>query len=166
MRTPNPEPSNFKLETVVMDIILLEDVEHVGQRGDLAEVADGYGRNYLIPQQKARMATEGAIKALREQELQAARKQSERKEDAERIAEEIEDTLIVITARAGEEDRIYGSVTPQQIAVQLSERGFAIDRRDISLDENIRSLGVYTAHVQVHDEVSVDLKVQVMPETG
>ncbi|PSQ71317.1 MAG: 50S ribosomal protein L9 [Bacteroidetes bacterium QH_9_67_14] len=151
-----------------MNIILLEDVEHVGQRGDLAEEADGYGRNYLIPQQKARLATEGAIKALREEERQAERRRAKSKEQAQELAEELEDLLIVITARVSEEEKIYGSVTPQQVAVELSERGYDIDRRDIELEGNepIRRLGVYTAHVTLMDDVETGLKVQVMPESG
>lgn len=148
-----------------MNIILLEDVEHVGQRGDLAEVADGYGRNYLIPQQKARLATEGTIKALREEERQAAKRRAQSKEEAQELAEELEDLLVVISARVSTDDEIYGSVTPQQIAVELSERGYQIDRRDISLEEeSIRRLGIYTAEVKVHDGVTADVKVQVMPE--
>ena len=95
-----------------MNIILLEDVEHVGKRGDLAEVADGYGRNYLIPQQKARLATEGTIKAIREEERQADRKRARSKEQARELAEELEDLLVVLTARVSGEEKIYGSVTP------------------------------------------------------
>ncbi|PSQ79747.1 MAG: 50S ribosomal protein L9 [Bacteroidetes bacterium QS_1_65_9] len=151
-----------------MNIILLEDVEHVGKRGDLAEVADGYGRNYLIPQQKARLATEGTIKAIREEERQADRKRARSKEQARELAEELEDLLVVLTARVSGEEKIYGSVTPQQIAVELSDRGYDIDRRDIELegDEPIRRLGVYTARVALMDDVTADLKVQIMPEGG
>ena len=148
-----------------MNIILLEDVEHVGQRGDLAEVADGYGRNYLIPQQKARLATEGAIKAIREEERQQARLRAQSKEEAKDVAEEIEDILIVLTARVSEDDNIYGSVPTQQIAVELAERGYQVGRREITLEEDpIRRLGIYTAKVEVHDGVTAELKVQVMPE--
>ena len=148
-----------------MNIILLEDVEHVGQRGDLAEVADGYGRNYLIPQQKARLATEGAIKALEEEERQAAKRRAQSREEAQELAEELEDLLVVVSARVSDDDKIYGSVTPQQVSVELSERDYEIDRRDIELEEDpIRRLGVYTATVEVHDGVTADLKVQVMPE--
>lgn len=148
-----------------MNVILLEDVEHLGQRGDLAEVADGYGRNYLIPQQKARLATEGAIKALEEEQRQAAARRAQSREEAQELAEELEDLLVVISARVSDDDKIYGSVTPQQISVELSERGYEIDRRDIELAEDpIRRLGVYTATVEVHDGVTADLKVQVMPE--
>jgi large subunit ribosomal protein L9 len=151
-----------------MNIILLEDVEHVGKRGDLAEVADGYGRNYLIPQQKARLATEGTIKAIREEERQADRKRARSKEQSRELAEELEDLLVVLTARVSGEEKIYGSVTPQQIAVELSDRGYDIDRRDIELegDEPIRRLGVYTARVALMDDVTADLKVQIMPEGG
>jgi large subunit ribosomal protein L9 len=148
-----------------MNVILLEDVEHLGRRGDLAEVADGYGRNYLIPQQKARLATEGAIKALEEEERQAAARRAQSREEAQELAEELEDLLVVVSARVSDDDKIYGSVTPQQVSVELSERGYEIDRRDIELEEDpIRRLGVYTATVEVHDGVTADLKVQVMPE--
>ncbi|PSR00860.1 MAG: 50S ribosomal protein L9 [Bacteroidetes bacterium QS_8_68_28] len=148
-----------------MNVILLEDVEHLGRRGDLAEVADGYGRNYLIPQQKARLATEGAIKALEEEERQAAARRAQSREEAQELAEELEDLLVVVSARVSDDDKIYGSVTPQQVSVELSERDYEIDRRDIELEEDpIRRLGVYTATVEVHDGVTADLKVQVMPE--
>ena len=148
-----------------MNVILLEDVEHLGRRGDLAEVADGYGRNYLIPQQKARLATEGAIKALEEEERQAAARRAQSREEAQELAEELEDLLVVVSARVSDDDKIYGSVTPQQVSVELSERDYEIDRRDIELEEDpIRRLGVYTATVEVHDGVAADLKVQVMPE--
>jgi large subunit ribosomal protein L9 len=151
-----------------MNIILLEDVEHVGQRGDLAEVADGYGRNYLIPQQKARLATEGAIKALEEEERQAAKRRAQSREEAEELAEELEDLLVVVSARVSSDDEIYGSVTSQQISVELAERGYQIGRHDIELEESpIRRLGIYTATVEVHEDgVTADLKVQVMPEEG
>jgi large subunit ribosomal protein L9 len=148
-----------------MNVILLEDVEHLGRRGDLAEVADGYGRNYLIPQQKARLATEGAIKALEEEERQAAARRAQSREEAQELAEELEDLLVVVSARVSDDDKIYGSVTPQQVSVELSERDYEIDRRDIELEKDpIRRLGVYTATVEVHDGVTADLKVQVMPE--
>jgi large subunit ribosomal protein L9 len=148
-----------------MNVILLEDVEHLGRRGDLAEVADGYGRNYLIPQQKARLATEGAIKALEEEERQAAARRAQSREEAQELAEELEDLLVVVSARVSDDDKIYGSVTPQQVSVELSERDYEIDRRDIELEEDaIRRLGVYTATVEIHDGVTADLKVQVMPE--
>ncbi len=149
-----------------MNVLLLKDVDHLGEEGEIHSVADGYGRNYLIPRRMARLATPGVIKAYEEEQRQQARKRSAKKEDAEALARELEDTLLVITAKAGEENRIFGSVTTQQIAVELSNRGFDIDRRDIELEEDIRQIGIFSARVQVHPEVEADLKIQVMPESG
>lgn len=149
-----------------MKVILLSDVEHLGQEDDVVEVADGYGRNYLIPQGLAKMATPSALKAHEEEMRQVARKRAYKAEEAEELKEELEDTLLVITAKVGEENRIFGSVTTQQIAVELGQRGYDIDRRNIELDEDIRMIGVYTARVKLHKSVTADLKIQVMPESG
>lgn len=149
-----------------MQVILLQDVEHLGQQGEIHEVADGYGRNYLIPQGMARMATEGAIRQAREEERQARRKQVAKREQAEEVAEELADMQLVFSAKVGEENRIFGTVTTQQIAVELSNRGFDIDRKDISLDEDIRYVGAYTAKVQLHPEVEQRVEIRVIPESG
>lgn len=149
-----------------MQVILLKDVEHLGQEGEIHEVADGYGRNYLIPQGMARMATEGAIQQVREEERQARRKKMQEREDAERVAEELADMELVFTAKVGEENRIFGTVTTQQIAVELDKRGFDVDRRDIELDEDIRYVGLYTANVKLHPEVEQRVDVRVIPESG
>lgn len=148
-----------------MKVILLQHVDHLGDEGEIHEVADGYGRNYLIPQGKARMATEGAIRQVQEEDRQAARKRAQKKEDAEVVAQDLEDMQVVFTAKVGEEDRIFGTVTTQQIAVELANRGFDIDRRDIELSEEIRHIGTYTAMVQVHSDVTARLSVQVIPES-
>ncbi len=149
-----------------MKIILLQNVDHVGGEGEVVEVANGYGRNYLIPQGMARHATQGTIKEYEETQRQQARKRAQKKEDAGRVKEQLEDMLVVITAKTGEGDRIYGSVTAQQIAVELTGRGFDIDRRDISLDEDIRQTGTYTALVKVQRDVEARLKIQVISESG
>lgn len=149
-----------------MQVILLEDIDHLGTEGEIHEVADGYGRNYLIPQGKARMATEGAIKQIREEERQARRKKVKEREDAERVAEELADMQLVFTAKTGEENRIFGTVTTQQIAVELNNRGFDIDRKDIELDEDIRYVGAYTARVKLHPEVEQHVEIRVIPESG
>jgi large subunit ribosomal protein L9 len=149
-----------------MDVILLDNVEHLGEKGEVHEVADGYGRNYLIPQGLARVATDGAIRQLREEERQQARKQAAKKEEAEDVKKELEDMQVVFSAKVGEENRIFGTVTTQQIAVELSNRGYDIDRRDIQLDEDIRYVGAYTATIQVHDDVTASLDIQVIPESG
>lgn len=148
-----------------MKVILLEHVDHLGKEGEIHDVADGYGRNYLIPQGKARMATEGAIRQIQEENRQAARKRAQKKDDAEEVAQELEDMQVVFTAKVGEEDRIFGTVTTQQIAVELANRGFDIDRRDIELEEEIRHVGTYSALVQVHPDVKARLSVQVISES-
>lgn len=149
-----------------MKVILLQDVDHLGETGEIHEVANGYGRNYLIPQGMARQATEGAVKQLREEQRHAERKRAAAREDAERLKEELEDMQVVFTAKVGEENRIFGTVTTQQIAVELANRGFEIDRRDITLNEEIRHVGAYTATIRVHSEVDATLHIQVMPESG
>lgn len=149
-----------------MKVILTQNVDHLGEKGEIHEVADGYGRNYLIPQGMARMATDGAVKQLREEEKQAARKQAAAAEDAEELEKELEDMQVVFTAKVGEENRIFGTVTTQQIAVELSNRGFDIDRRNISLDEEIRVVGQYTAEIDLHPDVTAQLSIQVIPESG
>ncbi len=149
-----------------MKVILTQDVEHLGEKGEIHEIADGYGRNYLIPQGMARVATDGAVKQLHEEEQQAARKQAAKKDDAVSIKEELEDMQVVFTAKVGEDNRIFGTVTTQQIAVELSNRGFDIDRRDISLDEDIRHVGQYTAEIDVYKDVTARLSIQVIPESG
>jgi len=149
-----------------MKVILLQDVEHLGDKGEIHEVANGYGRNYLIPQGIARVATEGAIKQAREEDRQAARKRAAAADDARDLANELEDIQVVFTAKVGEDNRIFGTVTTQQIAVELSNRGYDIDRRDIGLDEDIREVGTYTARIRLHQEVEAKLSIQVIPESG
>ncbi len=149
-----------------MQVILLNDVEHLGESGEVHDVADGYGRNYLIPQGLARVATDGMIRHRREIERQQARKEAVKKEQAEDIKEELEDMQVVFTAKVGEDNRIFGTVTNQQVAVELTNRGFNIDRRDIELDEDIRYVGAYTATVNLRDGVSATLDIQVIPESG
>jgi large subunit ribosomal protein L9 len=149
-----------------MKVILMQDVEHLGEKGEIHEIADGYGRNYLIPQGMARVATDGAVKQLREEEKQQARKKAAKREEAVDLKNELESMQVVFSAKVGEENRIFGTVTTQQIAVELANRGFDIDRRDIDLDEEIRTVGAYTARIQLHDDVEANLDLQVIPESG
>lgn len=147
-----------------MKVILLKDVDKLGEEGDIVDVKDGYGRNYLIPQQLALLATDGTIRARQEELRQAARRLAKDKENAAQVAEELENTEIAITAKVGEENRIFGTITPTQVADQLQLRGFQVDRKNITLDEDIRLLGVYTATVKLHPEVKGKVKIRVMPE--
>ena len=149
-----------------MQVILLNDVEHLGESGEVHEVADGYGRNYLIPQGLARVATEGAVRHQREIQRQQERKEAAKREQAEDLKDELEDMQVVFSAKVGEDNRIFGTVTTQQIAVELSDRGFNIDRRDINLDDEIREVGAYTATINLQYGVSATLDIQVIPESG
>ena len=149
-----------------MQVILLDDVEHLGEAGEVHEVADGYGRNYLIPQGLARVATEGAVRHQREIQRQQERKEAAKREQAEDLKDELEDMQVVFSAKVGEDNRIFGTVTTQQIAVELSDRGFNIDRRDINLDDEIREVGAYTATISLQYGVSATLDIQVIPESG
>lgn len=147
-----------------MQVILLKDVDNLGDEGDIVSVKDGYGRNYLIPQGMAHLATEGAIRARREEMKQQARKRAQMKDDAEEVKRQLESTEVLVLAKVGEENRIFGTVTSQQVAVKLAQEGFNIDRRDITIEEDIRVIGVYTAKVKLHSDVTADLKVRVEPE--
>jgi large subunit ribosomal protein L9 len=143
-----------------MKVLLLQDVEKLGTEGEIVTIRDGYGRNFLIPQGLARLATPGVVKSWQEERRQAARKLMQAKEEAQRLAAQLEGQEIIIRAKVGAENRIFGSVTAQQIALELATRGFQIDRRRIDL-EDIRMLGVYTAHLKLHAEVHTELKVRV-----
>ncbi|PSQ89921.1 MAG: 50S ribosomal protein L9 [Bacteroidetes bacterium QS_8_64_10] len=147
-----------------MKILLKKNVDKLGSEGEIVEVKDGYARNYLIPQGMARMATEGVVKAYREERRQQARKRAHVQEEAERVAEELGDLDLTVRAKVGEGDRIFGSVTTQQVAVELAKHGFEIDRRDIELVEDIRNLGTYHAEVDLHKEVTGKLTIHVEPE--
>ncbi len=147
-----------------MQILLLQDVENLGEEGEIVSVKDGYGRNYLIPQKLALMATPGTVKARQEELRQASRKRAKLKESAEQQAAELAKTEVVITAKVGEENRIFGTVTPTQVADALQQQGYEVDRRQVEMDEDVRMLGVYTASVKLHKEVHAKVKVRVEPE--
>src|SRR5690606_24942326 len=114
---------------------------------------DGFGRNYLIPRGLARLATAGAVKAHDEERRQKSRRLSRQKDQALEVAKQLEQTEVLIPVKVGEENRIFGTVTSQQLAVELTKRGFEVDRRKIELSEDIRVIGVYTASVRIHPEV-------------
>ncbi|HAY36726.1 MAG: 50S ribosomal protein L9 [Bacteroidetes Order II. Incertae sedis bacterium] len=149
-----------------MKVILLEDVDNLGEEGTIVSVKDGYGRNFLIPKRLARLATKNTVKAWEEERRQASRKLSKRKEDATALAAEIAKVEVVLQAKVGEENRIFGSITAQQIADGLAAHGVTADRRKIEIQDEIKVLGVYTASVKVHPEVVAQVKVRVEAETA
>ncbi len=149
-----------------MKVILKEDHETLGMKGDLLEVKNGYGRNFLIPRQLAVVATKSSIKQYAEERRQASHKIAAQRSDSEAFAARLDGTEVVISARVGEEKRIFGTITTQQVAEALAEKGYEIDRRKITLSEDIKLVGVYSATVRLHPEFSSEIKVQVVPEAG
>lgn len=147
-----------------MEIILRKDVENLGSIGDTVTVKNGYARNYLIPRNLAYIATEGARKRIELEKRQYAKQVAKEKEGAELLAEQLSELQISIPMKVGEEGKLYGSVTPQMIAQELSIRGYDIDRRTIVIDDPIKSLGVFDVKVKLHPEVTGTLKIWVISE--
>jgi len=146
-----------------MKIILKEDIKNLGHKDDVVAVKNGYGRNFLIPQGKASLATESALKVLAENLKQAKFKQDKIKMIATEYAAKLEGTTLVIPTKAGSNGKIFGSVTTIQIAQVLKDKGFDVDRRKIVVDD-IKFLGDFTATVNLHREVSVNINLSVVQE--
>jgi len=147
-----------------MDVILREDVEKLGSRGDLVKVADGYARNFLLPQKKAVAATDSNRKIVEQERDAYLRREAKLKSEFEGQAKLLTGTVITIAQKVGENDHLFGSVTAQNIADQLEKQNFHIDRRKINLDEPIRTLGEHKISVRLHREVTADITVNVVKE--
>jgi large subunit ribosomal protein L9 len=147
-----------------MKVILRQDMDNLGKMGDVVNVKNGYARNYLIPRELVYYASEGAMKKLEVEKKQYVKRMAKEKEVAEEIAEKMADLQISIAMKVGEEGRLYGSVTPQMIAQELKLRGFEIDRRDIIIEDPIKSLGVFDIKVKLHPEVHAAMKIWVISE--
>lgn len=147
-----------------MKIIMLKDVEGVGQAGDIVQVADGYARNLLIPKGEALLATDANMARFESQRRQLEATADRERKAATALAEELGKASLTAQVRVGEEDRLFGSVTAQNIADLLKEQGHEIDRRTIELEEPIRALGVYTVPVKLHASVTAEVKVWVVKE--
>ena len=144
-----------------MEVILRDHVEHLGRRGEIVKVADGYARNYLLPRNLALPATAGNKKRIeRERKLVEAREAEER-QSAEAIAARVTALDLTVARKVGENDQLYGSVTNADIAEMLAEKGFDIDRRKILLPDPIKSLGETTVPVKLHRDVTAQLKIVV-----
>lgn len=147
-----------------MKVILTQDMDSLGLAGEIVEVARGYARNYLIPKKVALEATEDNIKRTESQRKNIEVKRLKLKEDAEKVKERLAGVVITIVQKAGEEEKLYGSVTSMDIAESLEKQGITIDRRKILLDKPIKSLGEFSVPVKLHPHVSAPIKVVVVPE--
>jgi large subunit ribosomal protein L9 len=148
-----------------MEIILLQDIAKLGQKDDLIQVKDGYGRNYLIPKGYAIAATPSAKKMHAENLRQRAHKEEKIKAEAEELATRMEGLKLVIGAKTSSSGKIFGSVNTIQIAEALREKGFEIDRKSISIPEDqIKEIGKYNALVRLHREVKIDIEFEIVAE--
>ncbi len=147
-----------------MDVILREDIDNLGARGQVVQVAAGYARNFLLPKRKAVVATESNKKIV-EQERQAhLRKEAKQKDEAADLGKMMAGVTVTISQKAGEADQLFGSVTSKDVAEALEKAGYTIDRRKIQLDEPIKQLGEHKVAVRLHRDVTVEITVTVVRE--
>jgi large subunit ribosomal protein L9 len=149
-----------------MEVILKEDVANLGARGEVVTVAEGYGRNYLLPKKLAVKATVANKAVIEQMKASAVRKTAKEKADAELLAKQFDGVSLLFTRKAGENDALFGSVTSADIAHELEGRGFNIDRRKIELEVPLKSLGEFEVPIKLHKEVTVKIKVAVTKEAG
>ena len=147
-----------------MEVILKEDVVKLGNRGDVVKVAEGYGRNYLLPKKLAIEATNANKAVIEQMKAAAVRKSAKDKADAENLAKQFEGVSVSFERKVGEKDHLFGSVTSSDIASELEKKGFNVDRRKIHLDDPLKSLGEFHVPVKLHREVTAHVKVTVNRE--
>jgi large subunit ribosomal protein L9 len=147
-----------------MEVILREEIEKLGRRGDVVKVASGYARNFLLPQRLAVAATESNKKIVEQEKQAHLRRDAKEISDAQDLAKMMGSVVITIAQKAGENDHLFGSVTAGDIAVALEKQGYNIERRKIHLDEPIKQLGEYKVAVKLHREVSLEIPVNVVKE--
>lgn len=145
-----------------MKVILIEDVDRLGKIGDVVTVKEGYARNYLLPNKKAREANSSNIKLLDALKKKKAAQDKKVMDEAQALADKLAGLTLSITAESGEEDKLFGSVSNDMISESLAVQGIAIDKREIALEEPIKKLGLYTVTVKIHPEVKASLKVLVV----
>jgi large subunit ribosomal protein L9 len=145
-----------------MEVILKEDVANLGHRGDVVKVADGYGRNFLLPRKLALQATAANKAVIEQMKSAAARRSATEKVQAEMLLAQLEPVVLTFTRKSGENGHLFGSVTSADIAAELAAKGFEIDRRKIVLGDAIKSLGNHEVSVKLHREVTAHVKVKVI----
>ncbi|CAM3627684.1 50S ribosomal protein L9 [Mucilaginibacter galii] len=147
-----------------MDIILKQDVKNLGEKDEVVKVKAGYGRNFLIPKGFGQLATPSARKVLAENLKQAQFKQDKIRKDADEVATRLEGVKLTIGAKAGESGKIFGAINTIQVADALKKQGFEVDRRRITFNEEPKFVGEYTATLNLHKEVKVQVPFEVVAE--
>jgi len=149
-----------------MEVILKEDVEHLGHRGDVVKVADGYGRNFLLPRKLALQATDANKAVIDTMKAASARRSASEKIQAEEQLTKLEPVSLTFTRKSGEAGHLFGSVTSADIAAELAALGFEVDRRKIELKEPLKSVGDFSVGIKLHREVTAHIKVKVAAEAS
>ena len=149
-----------------MEVILKEDVPKLGHRGDVVKVAEGYGRNYLLPRKLAIEASQSNKAVIEQMKQSAVRRSAVEKADSEDLAKQLETVTLTFARKAGEKDHLFGSVTSSDIAEALEQKGFNIDRRKIQLQEPLKSIGEFDVPIRLHRDVTSRVKVAVAKEGG
>jgi len=145
-------------------VILVKDVKNVGKAGEVVNVSDGYGRNYLIPKGLAIEATESNLKMLNEKKKAEERKRQQELEQAKELAQKLSKVGVTLKVKAGENGKLFGSVTSKDVEEALKEKGFEIDKKKIVLPENIKTTGTYYAEVKLYQGVTAKVQVDVVAE--
>ena len=149
-----------------MEVILKEDVDNLGHRGDVVKVAEGYGRNFLLPRKLAMQATPANKAVIEQMKSAAARRSATEKTQAEALVAKLEPIVLSFTRKSGEAGHLFGSVTSADIAAGLASNGFEIDRRKIQLPEPLKSVGDFSVAIKLHREVTAQVKVKIQAEAG
>jgi large subunit ribosomal protein L9 len=149
-----------------MEVILKEDVDKLGSRGDVVKVAEGYGRNFLLPRKLAIEATAANRAVIEQMKASAVRRLAREKGDAEALAKQFAGVELTFTRKTGEHDQLFGSVTSSDIARELEGKGFNVDRRKIQLTDPLKTVGNHQVSLKLHKEVSVPIKVKILKEGG
>lgn len=149
-----------------MEVILREDIDKLGSRGQVVKVADGFARNFLLPRRLAVPATEANRKIVEQERQAALRREAKEKSAAEELAKMLSAVTLATTQKAGEADQLFGSVTSKDIAELLEKQGYSIDRKKIVLEHPIKTLGEHKVTLKLHREVAVEIQVTVNKEEG
>ncbi len=147
-----------------MEVILKEDVSNLGSRGDVVKVAEGYGRNYLLPHKLAMEATPANKAVIEQMKASSVRRSAKEKTEAEELLKQLDAITLIFTRKVGQDEHLFGSVTSADIASQLEARSFNIDRRKVQLTEPLKSIGDFLVPIKLHRDVTAHVKVAVKPE--
>src|SRR5215467_7472369 len=149
-----------------MEVILKEDVAKLGSRGDVVKVAEGYGRNFLLPRKLAIEASAGNKKVIEQMKAAALRRSAKEKSQAEELSKQFDGLAVTFQRRSGDHDQLFGSVTSGDIADALAKKGFDVDRRKVQLHEPLKTLGEFTVPLRLHKDVTTHLKVMIEKEAA